>query len=634
MLDALRQSAGGPFAKVLIGLLVASFAVWGISGSILGGIGYNVIQVGTTNVGVMDYQLAYNGQLNRLSREFQRRLTRVEANQFGLEQMVIAQLVSGAVLDENASKMGLGLSNDQLAGLIGDDPNFVDASGQFSRAQLQLVLRQIGMSEADYVENQKQIAVRNQILDGAAGAFAMPKTFTNALEAYQQEERIFEYVVIGEEVVADIPSPTEEDISTYYETNKPAYVPPQYRKLEIIKLEAEDIAKPEEITEDELQQAYEDSLARYSTSEKRRVQQLVLENKEQADQVYGKLNSGAGFEDIVSELGKSLTDVDIGLVEKTGIPDQNIADSAFALELNKPSDVVDGIFGPVILRVTEIQEEEVKPLFEVENELRNDLALEKAADEVFDLHDTIEDELAAGAGLSEAASKAALKTTVFDAVDRGGRRPDGTEVTGIPALEELLRQAFDTGIDIETAPILLGSRGYIWFRVVDIIDERQKPLEEVREDVRSAWIATETQKSIRETADKIVDRIRGGRNFSDVLAEMLPPDSLGNSVTSKMSGPIRRNTPQPDLGSQVLEAGFTSVDGSIHVAPAAEAGKFTIFKVSKRKAEGADDLDDALIAQLNEAAADDLFTQLVTDFQIREDIRINRQLIEQINTYN
>ena len=38
--------------------------------------------------------------------------------------------------------------------------------------------------------------------------------------------------------------------------------------------------------------------------------------------------------------------------------------------------------------------------------------------------------------------------------------------------------------------------------------------------------------------------------------------------------------------------------------------------------------------QMNESAIDDLFNQLVTDFQIREDVRVNRQLIEQIRTYN
>ena len=32
MLDSMRQAAGGWTAKVLLGLLVASFAVWGISG--------------------------------------------------------------------------------------------------------------------------------------------------------------------------------------------------------------------------------------------------------------------------------------------------------------------------------------------------------------------------------------------------------------------------------------------------------------------------------------------------------------------------------------------------------------------------------------------------------------------------
>ena len=112
MLSTLRNAAGTWVAKALLSLLVVSFAVWGISSRMMGTIAghHSVLTTGGTSVSVTEYRLAYDREINVMSQQFGQRLTREQAKQLGVENRVLSQLVSGAVLDEQARKLGLGLS--------------------------------------------------------------------------------------------------------------------------------------------------------------------------------------------------------------------------------------------------------------------------------------------------------------------------------------------------------------------------------------------------------------------------------------------------------------------------------------------------------------------------------------------
>ena len=83
-----------------------------------------MITAGGTKVSINEYRLAYDRQISRLSQQFGQRLTREQATALGIDNQVLAQLVSGAVLDEQARKLGLGLSKDRLAELTREDPAF------------------------------------------------------------------------------------------------------------------------------------------------------------------------------------------------------------------------------------------------------------------------------------------------------------------------------------------------------------------------------------------------------------------------------------------------------------------------------------------------------------------------------
>ncbi len=398
--------------------------------------------------------------------------------------------------------------------------------------------------------------------------------------------------------------------------------------MRVVKLEAEDIARPEEVSRDDLNDAYEAGKASFITPQRRRIQQLVFDNQEQADDVAAKLEAGTAFESIVESLGRTLTDVDLGLFEKPALPDQKVADAAFELALDTPSSIIEGLFGPVIIRITEIQPEKTTPLAEVEDELRREIALAKATEELFDTHDSIEDERAAGDSLAQAARKAGLTPILVEAVDRNGLGRDGKLLTSLPGSGNLLQQAFETGVGVEADPLNIGDNGYVWYEVEAVMGEKQKPLDEVRDDVKQAWIADKTANLIDEVAEKIAKRVRGGEDFDAVLGELLPANSLGQPVSTTRSELIGRNATPGDLSRAVISAGFGVKRGSVLVEQSGEGSSRVILRVGKIDNPAGTPVDKEITERLDTAAANDVLSQVVDDLMTREDVRVNRQAIE------
>jgi peptidyl-prolyl cis-trans isomerase D len=648
MLSFLRESAKGVVVKIFLGILVISFAVWGAAGSFIGGAGNSTVEFGSTRVGLADYRLAWETQVNRFARQIGRNLSRQEAAALGIDQAVLSQVVSGAVLDENARKMGMGVSEDRIAAEIGKDPAFRDASGNFSRTQLELVLRQIGMRPEQYVLNREAVAIRSQFSDALGADLSAPKAFLDAVSAFQAQEREFDYFRIDEAAIAQKPVPTDDDLQKHYELSKAAYVAPEYRKLAIVRLLPEDIATPDEISAEEVAADYEKNKSRFTEPEKRRVQQLSFPDIPAAEAALARMRQGEDFMAIVTETGRSEADIDLGLLTRAQIPDNTVAEAAFSQTLNVPGEVVQGIFGPVILRVTEISPQSVKPLAEVEAELRKELALNAAGEQVFNIFDAVEDARAAGDSLADAAQKSGLSVRIVEAVDRQGRDMAGTEVADLPARAELLEAAFATDEGVEADAVNIGSSGFAWFEVQGVTGERQKPIEEVSDAVRADWIAIEIARMISEKAEEAADRIAKGEDMPAVAASLLPApvtqqpqegetaatDGEAQAVAETAPSPVKRSArllrsnDSADLPAAAVRAGFSVAKGEVVTAAGPTPGSQLVIRVAEVHAGEPAAQPASVQQQLSEGLLADYLDGMIEDLQTRGEVRVNRAAID------
>ncbi|MEM5473034.1 SurA N-terminal domain-containing protein [Hoeflea sp. AS60] len=624
MLDILRKGAQGWVAKFLLVMLVASFGVWGISGSMLNAGSNAVITVGDTVVTPNEFRLAYDRQLAVVGRQIGQRLTTEQARAFGIENQVYSQLVAGALLDEQARKMNLGLSDDRLAALIAEDPAFHDFNGRFDRNNFRRVLSSVGMSEEDYLKSRGQVAVRTQIVEAVSDGFSAPDALIKALAQYDKETRDVDYLLLSKSTIDPVAAPSDSELSNYFEENKASYAAPEYRKITYVKLQNQDIADPAAITAEAARADYEARKDRYTTPETRTIDQLVFADRAAADAAAGELASGKSFDDLITDQGRTAQDVRIGSFGKSAVPDQSLADAVFAVgDAGGTTPVVDGQFGPVILRVAEITPESSKSFEEMEPEIREQLALAEASQMLLDVHDAYEDARAGGMTLAEAAAQQKLTPVTIEAIDRSGRTPDGTVVTDIPESQSLLRDAFETEVGVETPPINLGTDGFAWFEVIDITPARDRTLDEVRDQVASDWTVMKTAEALGAKATEIKDRLTKGAELS-VIAE-----ELAVAVETKYA--LTRNGADAVFGEAAVASAFSGPNGLVEVANDASGENKILLKVrsvNDASTVTADSISADQRRQVSQQMADDILDQMVARLQSDYGVSVNRALAE------
>lgn len=624
MLDSLRKAASTWVAKLLLLLLVLSFAVWGISGSMVGGLGgNNVVTAGGTDVSVTEYRLAYDRQLSQLSRQFGTQVTREQAASFGIDDQVLAQLVAGAVLDEQARELGLGLSRDRLASLTAEDPAFQGPGGQFDRNQFEFVLQQVGMRPEDYLRNRAQVAIRQQIVEAVSDGFDAPDTFLRAVALYRGEDRTVEYIVLPKSLEEPVADPSNEVLAAWFKERKTDYAAPEYRKLAYVKLAPEDISDPSAISDEQVREDYDANLGRFTTPETRTIEQVVFADEAAAQAALDSIAGGLTFDQMVAAEGKTLADVRLGTFAKSRVPDPAVAEAAFALGANEVSGVVQGAFGPVIVRVTEITPEVVRPFEEVSAEIRPDLALAEASRILLDVHDAYEDARAGGDSLQEAAAKQNLDVATIEAIDRTGQTPDGQVVETIPESAALLREAFETEANVENPPVNIGSDGFVFYEVEAVTPARERTLDEVRERVLADWKTAETTRLLAARAGELEQRLRDGVTLGEIATEL--------SLEKLTKRGVKRGAEDPDLGTAGVAAAFGVAETGTGVVPAPSGDAHILFEVTEAfepVGAGPEALPEDARNTFAAGMADDLIDQLVARLQAEYEVRVDQSAVQ------
>lgn len=629
MLGILRDAAGTWVAKTLLSLLVVSFLAWGISGRVMGGFaGHDsVITAGGTKVSLNEYRLAYDRQLAVMSQQFGQRLTHEQAKALGIDNQVLAQLVSGAVLDEQARKLGLGLSKDRLAELTREDPAFKGPGGQFDRRTFEYMLQQIGMRPEDYLKNRAQVAVRQQIVEAVSDGLKAPDTFFKAVALYRGEDRTIDYLTLPKALVEPIQAPSDSVLSTYFDTNKKTYAAPEYRKFSYVRLEPVDIMDTTAVTDQQVNDDYNKNKARYTTPELRTIEQLVFKTPDAAKAALDSLKAGATFDKLVTAEGKTQADTLLGTLAKDKIADKAVADAAFKLNANEVSQVVQGAFGPVLLRVTEIKPEVVKPLAEASDQIRKDLALGEASRILLDVRDNYEDTRAAGGSLADAATKLKLKVVTIDAIDRSGLRPDATIVKDLPQSPELIKAVFDAEPKTENDALTTADNGFVFYEVASITPARDRTLDEVRQKVVADWTAAETTKRLAAKADELEKRLKAGVTLDVIAGEL--------KLEKQTKRGVKREADDVDFGKEGAAAMFGVGEGGTGLIPSPTGDGQILYKIAEVfEPAGADasSVPDDAQKSFTSGMSDDLLDQLVAQLQTQYDVRIDQAAVAQAST--
>ena len=633
MLDGLRIMSKNFFGRTILtafaALIVIGFGFFGIRDVFTNFRANQLATIGDTEIGVQQYRAEYQNELQRLQRQAKRAITNDEARQIGLDRQVLGRLMTSAALDQAAQKLGLAVSDAEIAKIIEADKTFAGMNGSFDQARLDEILRDNGLTESVYVRDQREATLRGEIVTAVNGSLKLPQVLFAATNTFTNETRKADYFILPAPDPGQAAVPGDDAIKAFYDMRKDAYRTPEYRKVNVLIVSPGEIAKTLPISDEAAQKAYDQGAARrFSTPEKRALAQLTFSSREAAEKAANSIAGGETFDAVAADKETGGVLADLGVTAKSDIFDKALAEAAFALPQQGVTAPVQGQFGWVLIHVSRIDPGQTKSFAEVKDQIKAELAQASARGEAQKQHDKIEDLRSAGKTLAQAAEALGLQSQsyVTDAAGAGqiekGLSENG-KAAPIPALAaapELVKAIFASEVDVDNDSVSRKDGGYSWFEVVSIDPSRQPTLDEVKPAVILALRESNAQRDLAAKANELARKIDAGASVAEIAA--------ANGVPAQHALGVKRSG---GLGlTQAAVAQIFGVPvGAAGVALADKGGR-VVFKVTDATTPPLDMKNPTiagLAPQLESSGADDILEQYLNGLQNQLGAKINQAVL-------
>jgi peptidyl-prolyl cis-trans isomerase D len=601
MLNSMRQYATSWVVKVLLGLLIVSFAVWGI-GDVLRspGTGGALASVASEEVTTQEVMREFEARYEALQEQAGGGLSRHQAVSFGLMNQALDVAVARALVDAHARDLGLAVSDAELAEAVRRNPLFQGEAGGFERERLDLYLRSQGLSEQAYLEAVRGDMVRARIVEAATGPVTAPAALADKLLAHRDEQRRGRALIVdADEIPVD--APDEATLKAYLERNAKQYEAPEYRAVTAVVIGPDDLAGDVAVDEADLRAEYEARIAEYRTPETRSIDQLVAGDEATIREAAALAASGQGFEQVAAALkGKGgLERTQLGPLRRGDLPEALDA-AVFGLAEGAVGEPVSSPFGWHLIRLTELLPEKTRPFEEVREDLEREVRLRRANEQLPGFATRLDDEIAAGTPLERAAESLGVAPLRLEAIDRQGQDKKGVAVAADRLTPEILDAVFAAGRGEQSLLSETRDDRYYMFRVDGIEPARPRTLDEVRDVLAAAWRKEQQAERAKARAEELRAKVADSAFLAGAAA------SAGHGVGVAEVGPVKRGDQGylAGLTPEAVEAMFETPAGATapRVVPALEGWAVLV-------------VDEVILAAADPAAAQAAREELARDIR-------------------
>jgi peptidyl-prolyl cis-trans isomerase D len=628
MLDSLRRATGSIFGRAVMGtalaFIVFSFAVWGI-GDIFRGFGSDSLaEVGGRTIGTQDFRTAYDRQINALQQQQQRRITAEEAQAQGLGAQVLSSLVADASLDAQAQRLGLAIGDKQVADSIVDDATLKGPDGKFDSNAFANLLQQNGLTEAQFVRQQRNLLLRRELADALLSNLPTPTPMQEAVDQFRNETRSIDTFALPASAAGHIADPSDKDLQSWFDARKLEWSAPEYRALVVLSVSPTDLADPSKIADADAQAYYDANKATFGAPEKRALLQATFSTRDAADSTAAAIKGGQDFAKAVAAGKGSL--VDLGTVVRASIFDPAVAEAAFSVPQGRTSAPVAGRFGWVLVQANKILPGTLPPFEQMKSDIKSKLAAQKASGQVSALRDRIEDQRTAGKTLAEAAAVAGLPVKKIDAVDARGNGRDGKPVAA-PDESDLLKAAFASDVGMDNDVLSTRDGGDVWFEVASVDPAHERTLKDVRPQVLAAWRQDETENRLADKAADIVRRIDGGAAFADVAGSFSAPVKTVSDVKRVGTTDVAPTIAAAAFQVPVHGAGSAAIDAQTRMIFQVVDSQTPAFDPSTQTSK-------AVADDLKQQMSDDILAEYLQALQSDLGVKINQAAVASVISGN
>jgi peptidyl-prolyl cis-trans isomerase D len=558
MLRFLRKYSNSAGIKILYAVLAALFVTWGV-----GAVGDERIEV----VARVHGQDITRRELEQTTAVLQRRYEELFKDRFSAELArsldlrgrALDQLIEQALIEDEAERLGITVSDAELVDTITRMPELQD-NGRFNRERLEIFLRE--QRDRGEFEDELRQSILSQRLQSLVSD-GVQVTDAEVQERYKLDhDRVnLVFVRISAAEQAKNVNLTDDELSRHLEAHADRYRIPPRTRARYVAYKPADFAAQVEIKDGEIAEQYElQKDERFTEPEQIRARHILVKvasgasddvkakARQKAEDLLAKVKAGEDF----AALAKKSSDDDatarnggdLGFFSHGQMTPEFEA-AAFALEPGKVSDVVESPFGFHVIRVEEKKAAGTKPLDAARDEIVADLKSERALEIAQREAEADRKKVLGGQAFAEAlASRTVQETAPFSA--------DGT-IPGLGRIKDFADAAFAlTPGDVSD---LIETQDAIYLLTpFERTEERAPALDEVRERVTADARRARGEELAKESAEKLLARAKEiGLEKAAAEAGAATVDETG--PFDRRTGSIPKLGASPDLRTDAFSLG-------------------------------------------------------------------------------
>jgi peptidyl-prolyl cis-trans isomerase D len=624
MLQAIRSRAGSFVVKGLFVLLILTFGVWGIGDIFRNRPTDTVIAtVGDQNIRAEDLQAAVRREVERLSTRIGAPIDIQQAKKFGVVDDVLDELIDRSLLEQEAARLRLEVSDEVIRNATTDNPNFRTPDGHFDRALFDAMLAQNHLTEDQFVTLMRQDIPRDALLQAVTLGAAAPQSMVDLLLRYRNEKRIADIVALPVADAGDAGQPGEAELTEFYDGHQDLFRAPEYRGFTLASLGPSDVAQGIEIPDAKLKAEFDERQDDFQLPEQREVQQILAPSEDKVKEAEAALAAGKDWNEVATQIaGQNPDTIELGLMKREELP-RVLSDIAFELPLNQPSEPVKTPLGWHILRVVKIEPAVTQTFEQAKPKLEAQLTHDEAVDRIYKIANRVDDALAGGTTIEDAAAKFELKKTEIAAADVGGHDPEGKAVALPVPANEVLKLVFATN-EGQTSRVTESPEGAIFMvQVSKVIPPTIKPLAEVKEHAVAAWQAEKRRETVAKTAEGLAAAVKPDTRLAAVAAEK------GLKVTT--SPPLSRRPGRGDTTSPALVAKlFAAKAGEVVTATDADGSYVAQLDEVQPPETPSQNATADVSRDLNQQMRTDLSAEFTQALRARYPVEIRREAVDRL----
>jgi peptidyl-prolyl cis-trans isomerase D len=569
MLAGFRSFAKSPFAVVLFGLLIVSFAVFGISDVFRHPPGKWVIAAGSRNTSPDDFKARFEAYRKQQQAQGQALTPDVAVAQ-GVDRQLLQQLALQESLAELTRRMGVRPSDkligdtlhEQLASLPAGQRPFDPITGKFDAKMYERLLAQNDLTPVRYEASLRDDIAQTHLFSAMATGLRAPRIYSALQAAYGLEGRDLAAFAINPASVEKPAAPTDAQLVAFMKDHAAQLTRPETRVLSVARFSAKALESSVTVPEADIVKTFNFRKDTLGTAETRSFVQIVAPDAKAAAVIAQRLTKGDQPAIVASAYGKQPVMIDAK--PKSALPDRKVADAVFALAAGQVSAPIAGDLGVSVVKVTKIAPATIPTLESQRSAIEAELKVQAAQAKAYDQTQTYQDAHDGGANLIDAATKAGALVLTTAPISAQGADQSGQPVPGLTP--DALKAAFELPAGGESELITVDKGEYFAVRVEKVIPSAMPPLAEIRAPLAQQWTITQLLERMKAKADELSARVKKGESMDAVAA------SAGTKV-QRVPNINRENVRQfQGLGRDLLVATFGAKPGVAFTARAPQGG--------------------------------------------------------------